>query len=301
MRIGITGSSGFIGSALVQSLVERGDDVVRFIRPGSVPTESTVRWDPSRQLVDDADLKRVGSFDAVVHLAGAGLADKRWSEARKREIESSRTESTSLLVHALSSLDATPFLASGSAIGFYGSRRDDELDESSSSGQGFLATTCVKWEESAVALRARGAKVALLRTGIVLDRYGGSLKRQLPLFQWGLGGSLGNGRQWTSPISLRDEVRAIIWIIDHGVDGPVNLTCPTPISNGDLTVLLARAMKRPHIVQVPRIALNIVLGSQLTDEAVLASQRVLPRVLTEEGFAFDDPDTAAIIRRTLST
>ncbi|MGA2432546.1 MAG: TIGR01777 family oxidoreductase [Acidimicrobiales bacterium] len=299
MRVGVTGSSGFIGTALVRALVERGDDVVRFVRPGAESTSSTVRWDPTRDLVDDQDMKRVGPFDVVVHLAGAGLADKRWNDSRKNEILSSRTLSTSLLVRALSSFEATPMLASGSAIGFYGSRGDETLDESSSSGEGFLADACVKWEESAIPLRAHGTNVALLRTGIVLDRRGGSLKRQLPLFQWGVGGTLGDGHQWTSPVSLRDEIRAILWVIDQRVDGPVDLTCPTPITNRDFTSVLAHAMNRPHAFRVPRAALNLVLGAQLTNEAVLASQRVLPRVLLDGGFSFEHPDATEIVRAAL--
>ncbi|MGD1012984.1 MAG: TIGR01777 family oxidoreductase [Acidimicrobiales bacterium] len=300
MRVGITGSSGFIGTALVEALLERGDEVVRFIRPGADQTASTVRWDPSRQLVDDGDLQRAGRLEAVVHLAGAGIADKRWNDTRKREIVTSRTQSTALLVSTLAALpDGTPRLASGSAIGFYGSRGDEVLNESSSAGHGFLAATCKQWEESALALRARGTTVALLRTGIVLDRRGGSLKRQLPLFQWGLGGTLANGHQWTSPISLRDEVRAILWIIDHDIDGPVNLTCPTPLANRDFTRVLAHEMHRPHLARVPRVGLQIVLGAQLTSEAVLASQRVVPHVLVEGGFSFEHPDATSIVRAAL--
>jgi uncharacterized protein (TIGR01777 family) len=164
-----------------------------------------------------------------VNLAGTGIADKRWSASRKQEILASRTSSTSLLVEILArSAQSTSVLASGSAIGFYGARGEEILDESSRQGEGFLADVCAQWEAAATELSVHGTKVALLRTGIVMDRHGGSLKRQLPLFRFGVGGTLAGGRQWLSPIALNDEVRAIVWIIDKGIEGPVNLVCPTP-------------------------------------------------------------------------
>jgi hypothetical protein len=299
MQVGVTGSSGFIGTALVEALRERGDDVVRFVRTTQPSgTRDTVRWDPSRQLIDEADLRRVGGFDAVVHLAGAGIADKRWTEARKREILLSRTSSTSLVVHALQST-GTAVLASGSAIGYYGSRGDEVLDEASGQGNDFLAEVCRAWEDAALGLAAHGSTVALLRTGIVMSRHGGALKKQLPLFRLGLGGALSTGQQWLSPISLRDEIRAILWIIDQRIAGPVNLVSPEPLKNRDFTRVLAHELHRPALARVPAFALKIALGSDLVTGAVLVSQRVLPRILGETGFSFEEPTAESIISSAL--
>lgn len=297
MRIGLTGSSGFIGSALVEALRERGDDVVRFVRPDSASVgERVIRWDPSRHTVDEQDLLRAGGFDAVVNLAGAGIGDKRWSDARKQEILRSRVDSTTLLVEALRSTSSgTSMLASGSAVGYYGSRDDEELNESSTPGDDFLADVCARWENATSALQGEGTTVATLRSGIVMSAKGGALKRQLPLFRLGVGGPMSSGRQWLSPISLVDEVRAILWIIDHAVSGPVNLTCPEPITNLQFSRELAKALHRPALMRVPALALEVVLGSQLTRGAVLASQRVVPRALSQMGFVFENHDARSII------
>lgn len=297
MRVGVTGSSGLIGAAVVSALGERGDDVVRFVRPsGQAAQKGTVRWDPARGLIDEGDLGRIGGLDAVVHLAGAGVADKRWTPDRKREILHSRTGATSLLVRGLLSMGSgVGVLASSSAIGYYGSRGDEILDETSTPGADFLAEVCVGWEDAALELTSEGSTVALLRTGIVMSRHGGALKRQLPLFRLGLGGPLSTGRQWLSPISLRDEVRAILWIIDHRVAGPVNLVSPEPLKNSEFTRILAQEVHRPVFARVPAFALKIALGAELASVAVLASQRVLPKTLTEAGFSFEDPTPESIV------
>ncbi|MHB1210222.1 MAG: TIGR01777 family oxidoreductase [Acidimicrobiales bacterium] len=301
MRIAVTGASGFIGATLVAALAERGDEVTTFVRPSSpVPSSNVVRWDPSRGLVDEGDLRRLGGFDAVVHLAGAGIADKRWSAQRKQEILQSRTDSTALLVTALTSMDSGPeFLASGSAIGYYGPRGNEILDETSARGDGFLSDVCVQWEHAAESWTSAGGKLALLRTGIVMSRHGGALKKQLPLFRAGLGGPLSNGAQWLSPISLRDEVRAILWILDRRLTGPVNLVAPEPVQNEMFTKILANEIHRPAFVRVPAFALKIVLGSELATQAVLASQRVAPRSLADSGFVFENTSSEAIISEAL--
>lgn len=294
MRVGLTGSSGLIGTALASALAERGDELITFVRPGAQAPGATVRWDPTRGLLDDGDLARAGTLDAVVHLAGAGIADRRWSKARKEEILRSRVDSTTLLVSALADRPPAIF-ASGSAIGYYGSRGDETLDETSSAGHDFLAQVCREWEASAVPLAERGAVVTRLRTGIVMSSRGGALAKQLPLFRWGLGGRLASGRQWVSPISLVDEVRAILWTLDHRIGGPVNLVCPTPLTNRDFTRALAGHLRRPALATVPAVALKIALGAQLATDAVLASQRVLPGVLTKNGFSFAQPDIRSIL------
>jgi len=300
MRVGITGASGFIGSALVEALEKRGDEIIRFVRPGSVPQQNVVHWNPSTHDIDENDLRRVGGFDAVVHLAGAGVADKRWTNARKNEILTSRTSATSLLVEALSSLPSgTGVLASGSAIGYYGSRGEESLTESSAPGDDFLATVCVEWENAANELAKTGTPVAILRTGIVMDKSGGALKKQLPLFRLGLGGKLGSGAQWLSPISLNDEIRAILWVLDKKLSGPLNLVSPSPVTNLVFTKALAKAVRRPALLAVPKFMLSLVLGDELTEMALLASQKVLPDALSASGFNFEQESIEKIFRSGL--
>jgi uncharacterized protein (TIGR01777 family) len=301
VRVGVTGSSGLIGSALVTALQERGDDVVCFVRPDSArPSGAVVRWNPSVGLVDETDLRRVGGFDAVVNLAGAGLADRRWTSTRKEEIRRSRTDVTSLLVRLLKQSSGTPYLASASAVGVYGSRGDEELDETSATGDDFLARVCTEWERSTLPLQDSGSGVAHLRTGIVMSSRGGALKKQLPLFQLGLAGCLGTGRQWISPISLRDEVRAIVWLLEKRVNGPFNLVAPAALTNREFTRVLARQLHRPARLRLPSSALRLVLGRELVDEAVLASQRAVPTALRETGFSFVDADVESILASAMA-
>jgi uncharacterized protein (TIGR01777 family) len=301
MRVGVTGSSGFIGSALVAALVGRGDDVVRFVRPDSPHAgDKSIRWDPSRGLVDENDVRRVGAFDAVVNLAGAGIADRRWTDVRKEEIRRSRVDATTLLVQLLSGSSGASFLASGSAIGIYGSCGEQSLDESSPVGDDFLARVCTEWEQATSPLEDSGTTVAHLRTGIVMSSKGGALKKQLPLFRLGLGGVIGSGRQWISPISLRDEVRAILWLIDTRPSGPFNLVAPSALTNRAFTDALARHMHRPARIGVPAWALRVALGSDLVEGAILASQRVVPTALSERGFEFENPSIQSIFSSAFS-
>ncbi|MGC8510496.1 MAG: TIGR01777 family oxidoreductase [Acidimicrobiales bacterium] len=301
MRVAVSGSSGLIGSALVRALTARGDEVVRLVRPDS-PTArgAVVRWDPRASSVSADDLDRVGTLDAVVHLAGAGIADRRWTPTRRREILTSRVASTSLIASMVASRPGVTRVVSGSAIGYYGSRGDEVLDETSSRGTGYLADVCDAWEQAIQPARHAGATVATVRTGIVMSAAGGALGRQLPLFRLGLGGRLGDGRQWLSPISLDDEVRALLWVMDQGLDGPFNLVAPAPVTNRDFTATLGRLLRRPTLAPVPRAALALVLGRDLADEAVLASQRVVPRALEASGYHFRHPDLDAILGAALA-
>jgi len=304
MRVGVTGSTGFIGSPLVGALRRRGDEVVRFVRPNSTQDgerdRQVVRWNPTAGDLDDSDLRAAGGFDAVVNLAGAGVADRRWSDARKKVILDSRVASTSLLVEALGSDRGTMHLVSGSAIGVYGAHVDQPCDESAPIGDDFLASVCRAWEQAALALEHHGAVVSLLRTGMVLDASGGALNKQLPLFRVGLGGALGTGRQWQSVISLNDEVNAILWILDHPMAGAINLVSPTPVTNQQFTNALARALHRPAALRVPMVALRLALGDELVRTAVLASQRVVPTALLADGFTYTDPDLESILTSALA-
>jgi len=302
VRVGVTGASGFVGRALVTALEERGDTVVRFVRPASDAARGpVVRWDPERGVVDSADLRLAGGFDAVVHLAGAGIGDRRWSTRRKKVILESRLASTSLLVSALSELPTgVAAVASASAVGWYGNRAEEVLDERSSRGTGFLSDVCDSWENAVQPLISQGTTVALLRSGIVLSAEGGVLKRQLPLFRAGLGGRLGAGGQWMSPIALADEVRAVLWILDRSISGPINLVAPDPVTNRAYSDLLGRSLHRPARLAIPSPLLRLALGSEMADELLLTSQRVLPSALASSGFAFRYRDLPSILGRALA-
>jgi len=289
VRVVISGATGLIGQALTRALHVRGDTAVALTRPSTTRAgTATVSWDPGAGHLDMEALNALGQIDAVVHLAGAGIADKRWSQRRKDEIRSSRIRSTDLLARSIAGLDHVPgVFVSGSAIGIYGSRGDEILTESSATGSGFLAEVCQQWEAAAAPATEAGIRTALIRTGIVLTPTGGALAKQLPLFRLGVGGRLSSGSQWFSWISLDDEISAIFKIIgDPGLMGPINLTAPNPVTNAEFTAALGRALHRPTILPVPSAALKAALGGELVEEALLASQRVLPVALERSGFAF---------------
>ena len=302
MRVGVTGSTGLIGRALVASFRERGDTVVPFVRPTTKERPSpSVRWDPAHDLMDLDDLRSVGGLDAVVHLAGAGIGNRRWTSLRKAEIVRSRVEGTSLLASSFAELPSgVGFFASASAIGWYGNRGDEVLDETSPRGEGFLSDVCVEWEHATEPASASSTPVAHLRSGIVISARGGALKKQLPLFRVGLGAYFASGHQWMSPISIVDEVRAILWIIDHRLEGPLNLVAPEPATNRRFSEDIGAALHRPVKLRVPRVALSNVFGAEMADELLLVSQRVVPTRLLESGFAFQHHDAASIIRAALS-
>jgi uncharacterized protein (TIGR01777 family) len=303
MRVGVTGSSGLIGHALVTALRERGDSVVPFVRPGSTHSfDSCIRWDPSSAYVDETDLRDVGRLDALVHLAGAGIGDRRWNDSRKALILSSRVESTRLLDQVAQLLpEGVGFVASASAIGWYGDRGNEELDETSTRGDGFLADVCHQWESATASLESRDTPVAHFRSGIVLSARGGALKKELPLFRSGLGGTFGSGRQWMSPVSLIDEVRAVLWIIDHQLTGPLNIVAPAPMTNRDFTRELASVLQRRAFLNVPSFALRAALGQQMANELLLVSQRVTPQRLLASGFVFTSPDATSALRDVLAS
>ncbi|WP_030933672.1 TIGR01777 family oxidoreductase [Streptomyces sp. NRRL B-24720] len=294
-RIAVTGSTGLIGTALVRSLRVDGHDVVRLVRrPARAGDE--VEWDPKRGYVDGAGL--VGC-DAVVHLAGAGVGDHRWTEEYKQEIRDSRVLGTEAIAQAVASLDVPPkVLLSGSAIGYYGDTGDRAVDESAPPGEGFLPSVCVEWEAAAAPAEEAGVRTAFARTGLVVGREGGAWGRLFPLFRAGLGGRLGNGHQYWSFIALHDHIAALRHILDTpSLSGPVNLTGPAPVTNGEVTAAMGRVLRRPTLFAVPAPALRIALGDFAED--VLGSQRVLPRRLLESGFSFAFPGIDASIRAAL--
>lgn len=291
----MSGSHGLVGGALVSALTRRGHQVSRLVRGGAGPGDVT--WDIGAQRIDTAALSGV---DAAVHLAGASLF-RRWTEEGKALIQDSRLDGTRLLARALAVLDPRPsVLVSGSAVGYYGSRGDEVLDESSAPGSDFLANLCQGWEGATAAAGEAGIRVVHLRTGIVQSANGGALARQLPIFRAGLGGRLGSGEQFVSWVSLEDEVGAIIHALDdQEVQGPLNATSPHPVTNADFTRCLAGVLGRPAVLPVPAAALSLVLGRQMATGMLLASQRVLPARLESSGYRFRHPDLAGALRAAL--
>lgn len=296
MRVAITGSSGLIGTALSDALRAAGHEPIAVVRRS--PAAGEIGWDPAAGTMNPADLSGV---DAVVHLAGAGIGDHRWTDSYKREIRDSRVRSTNLLSETIAAAtDGPKVLLSGSAIGFYGSRGDEVLDETSAAGTGFLAEVCIDWETSTAMAAAAGVRVALLRTGIVLSRDGGALKKQLPIFKLGLGGRFGSGAQWQSWISIDDEVAAIMFLLDHDIAGPVNLTAPAPVTNAEFTKTLAAVLRRPAILPIPSFGPKMLLGSELATNLLFDGQRVVPKVLQDAGYRFQHPDLETALRALLN-
>jgi uncharacterized protein (TIGR01777 family) len=284
MDVAVTGSSGFIGTALCASLQADGHRVIKVVRRPVRDGELAIQWDPTAGTIDAKGLE---GLDAVVHLAGAGIGDKRWNDQRKREILESRTRGTALLTETLAGLDAKPpVLLSGSAMGYYGERGDEVCTEETPAGDIFLSEVCVAWEAAAQPAVDAGIRVPFLRTGIVLDPAGGVLKRLLLLFKPALGGKLGSGRQWWSWISLHDQIAAMRWLIENDVAGPVNLTAPEPVTNADFTKALGAALHRPTFLTVPAFGPKLLLGSEMAQQLLFISERVLPTVLEREGFTF---------------
>ncbi|MFC3576465.1 TIGR01777 family oxidoreductase [Streptomyces yaanensis] len=294
-RIAVAGASGLIGSALVRSLVADGHEVVRLVRRGA-RSEDEVCWDPEGQYVDTAGL---AGCDAVVNLAGAGVGDRRWTDAYKKTLRDSRVLGTEALAQAVASLPEPPrVFVSGSAIGYYGDTGDRAVDEEAPPGDGFLPSLCVEWEEAAAAARAAGVRTVFVRTGLVVARGGGAWGRLFPLFQAGLGGRMGDGRQYWSYISLYDEVAAIRHLIStEGLSGPFNLTAPEPLTNSEITAAMGRVLHRPTLFSVPAPVLRAALGEMAGD--VLGSARVLPTRLVESGFSFTFPDIEEALRAAL--
>ena len=277
-RVAVTGSSGLIGSALVARLKSDGYQVQKIVRRATRNKEE-VRWDPIK---GEIDLDALDGVDAVFHLAGAGVGDKRWSAAYRSEILNSRLLGTTTIANACQQLQTDVFI-SASAIGYYGETGNRAVTETDKGGSDFLSVVCREWE--AVADLASSVRTIKLRTGLVLDPTGGALGRMIPLFKFGLGGKLGSGKQWWSWITLHDQIRAMMFLMNSKIEGAVNLTSPNPVTNQEFTASLARVLKRPALFPAPAFALKAVLGGFSSE--VLGSKKVIPKVLTDAKFDFD--------------
>ena len=287
-RIAVTGASGLIGTALVGYLKSQGHTVQRLVRRAAVSSEE-ITWDP---IAGTVDMEALAGVDAVIHLAGAGVSDKRWTKKYKSEILNSRLLGTTTIAKAVAVVKPQVFI-SASAIGWYGESGNRAVVESDRVGDDFLAAVCREWESAADL--AGDVRTVKLRTGLVLDPTGGALGKMLPLFRFGLGGKLSNGKQWWSWITLHDQIRAIAFLLENKVSGPVNLTSPNPVTNSEFTAGLARALHRPALFPVPGFALKIVLGGFSAE--VLGSKKVLPQALTEAGFTFDYPHISSALEK----
>jgi uncharacterized protein len=282
--VAVTGSHGFVASALVPALAGAGHRVVRLVRGQPVGGDE-LGWDPDAGTIDTAGLEGV---DAVVHLAGAGIGDKRWTAPRKRLILESRTKGTGLLARTLAALTHPPsVLVSASAIGYYGDRGDEPLDEQSPPGNDFVARVCVQWEAATTPAAEAGIRVVTTRSGIILGRGGGVFPRMLLPFRLGLGGRFASGRQYMSWISIDDEVGAMLHALTRdAVRGPVNVTGPAPVTNAEFTKTLGRVVHRPTVIPTPLLPLKARYGGELVQHLLVEGQRVLPKRLEETGYQF---------------
>lgn len=298
MKLVVSGSSGLVGSALLPALTAAGHDVGRLVRPGGSPGPSDIAWDPAAGQIDAG---RLAGVDAVVHLAGENIAAGRWNESRKEAIRKSRVDGTLLLSRALAGLQRRPgTLVSASAIGFYGDRGDEVLRESSPRGRGFLPAVCVAWESATEPAEKAGVRVVHLRFGVILSPRGGALKKMLLPFRLGLGGRVGNGRQYMSWIAIEDAVGAIQHALGAGqLRGAVNAVSPSPVTNIEFTRALGRALRRPTPAPLPAFAARLMFG-EMADALLLASTRVVPDALRTSGFSFHHPDIEPALRHLLT-
>ena len=296
MKIVVAGSSGLIGSALVKAVRGDGNEVVRLVRRAPHAVDE-IQWNPAKR---ELDVSALGEIDAVVNLAGENIAAGRWTAGRREKILRSRVDATQTLVAACLRLPRKPqVFVNASAIGFYGDRGDEELTEASGAGLGFLPETCLIWETNAEGAARAGIRTVLLRLGVVLARDGGALAKLRPVFRLGLGGRLGDGRQWMSWVSLTDAVRAVQYALaDARCAGAVNVVAPEPVTNADFTTTLAHVLDRPAAFHAPAWVLRLALGAMAT-ETLLASTRVRPERLLGTGFAFRHPTLAEALRAEL--
>jgi uncharacterized protein (TIGR01777 family) len=295
MKVAVSGASGLVGKAVSQRLSGGGHDVYALVRhQAKAPHE--ISWDPESGKVDEAKLAQM---DAVIHLAGENIANKRWSAQQKEKIRRSRVDATSKLASAIAASKNPKVLVSASAIGYYGNRGDEILTEGSQKGAGFLADLCGDWEAATRPASDAGVRVANARISMVLSKDGGALTKLLPIFQMGAGGPIGSGKQYMSWIDLDDLADALVFLVTANISGPVNLASPNPVTNAEFTKALGHAVKRPAFLPVPPFALQMMMG-ELADELLLASQRVMPNVLEAHGYSFAHKDLDSALSHVLS-
>ena len=297
MKILVSGSHGLVGKALTTSLVNAGHEIVSLVRQSA--NDSEIEWHPNQGKINGQQLE---GFDVVVHLAGESIASGRWTEEKKRKIRESRVKGTELLSSALARLSQPPStFISASAIGFYGSRGDELLTEESAPGDGFLPEVCVAWEKATGQAEAKGIRTIHARFGIILDEKGGALERMLTPFRMGVGGKVGNGKQWMSWIALEDVINALRFLIDEpGSEGPVNFTAPRPVTNADFTEALGSVLSRPTLFSVPAFAARLAFG-EMADELLLSSAKVEPERLKESGYQFKHPELSSALKTILGS
>jgi uncharacterized protein (TIGR01777 family) len=299
MKILISGSHGLVGQALGKSLVEDGHEVVPLVRGGHTVGALEVEWHPNQGRIDAQHLE---GFDAVFHLAGESIASGRWTDEKKRAIRDSRVKGTQLLSETLAQLSRPPAVfISASAIGYYGNCGDEELTETSPPGNDFLAKVCVEWEAATAPAAEKGIRTVLARFGVILDRDGGALSKMLTPFRMGIGGRVGDGKQWMSWIALDDVINSLKFLLsDAAVRGPVNVVSPNPVTNAEFTNTLGRVLSRPTFFPVPVFAARLAFG-EVADALLLSSQRVEPGVLEDRGFAPYWPRLEPALKHLLQT
>lgn len=297
MKVAVTGSTGLLGSALVPALEAHGHQVIRLVRSPQKVGPGCVLWDPKAQ---KPDLSELAGCDAVVHLAGENIAAARWNEKVKARIRDSRVQGTAALCRALASLEPRPrVLVNASAVGFYGDRGDELLDESSPPGKDFLADTCQEWEQSARPAQDAGIRVVFLRLGMIASAAGGAIKKMLTPFKMGAGGVLGSGEQYMSWIAIDDAAGLILFALQReSIAGAVNAVSPNPVTNREFTKTMGRVLRRPTIVPMPAFAVRMAFG-EMGDALLLSSQRVLPKAAQAAGFAFEHPQLEPALRHLL--
>lgn len=298
MNILVTGSSGLVGSALLPSLGKEGHSVTRLIRSAPTAGEKAIAWDPEKGQLSAPALE---GFDAVLHLAGENIASGRWTTARKARIRDSRVKGTGLLSETLAHLERPPqVLVSASGVGYYGSRGDEVLTEESSLGRGFLAEVCRDWEGAAAPAAQRGIRVAILRFGVIFSAHGGALPKMLTPFRLGVGGRIGDGRQYVSWVALDDTIGAIHHALTtETLQGPVNVVAPQPVTNAEFTKIVGRVLGRPTLFSMPAFAARLAFG-EMADELLLASQRAKPVRLLDTHYPFRFPDLEGALRHLLN-
>lgn len=297
MNIAVTGSTGLVGSALVSFLKTRGRHVLRIVRSADGLTGEDVAWDPNTGRIDAG---RLEALDAVVHLAGENVAARRWDAEQKERIRASRVQGTGLLCRTVAGLRQPPgVIISASAIGFYGDRGEEELDEESPSGNGFLPEVCRAWEAATQPATEAGIRVVYLRFGVILSPRGGALAKMLKPFRLGLGGRIGSGRQWMSWIALDDVLGCIDHVIGkNSLCGPVNAVTPNPVTNREFTRTLGRILRRPTLLSVPGFMARLAFG-EMADELLMASTRVVPRALLDSDYQYLYADLKGALRHLL--